>query len=201
MSQADDFDDELDGEQLDPHEAESLASALRAALEPAELDGALHERIFRQALFDPLAPPSDAERAEAERLRQALDGRGESDLASLAEALRFANGTARVEPSVAEAAHERALVSVPRRRDNVVFAAFGAVGGMLALAAAVALVVSPARKDAPPRERAELARSRSLAPLMNVEAARLSPSERIDRIAAVRERDLRQNRYTKWGVH
>ncbi|MFZ5891530.1 MAG: hypothetical protein ACOY0T_10805 [Myxococcota bacterium] len=185
---------------LTPEEEASFAEALRAALEPRELDVGVHERILQRALHDPLAPASSEERAEAERLRDALEGRGESEFAALAEALRVA--TQAPKPELAQAAHERALDSALPRRSNVIWAAFGAVGGALALAAAFALVVTPLRKEgAPaPQRSAELARSRSLAPLLNNEAPRLSPSERMDRIASVRERDLRKNRYARWGV-
>lgn len=201
MSRPDDFEpDELDGEEpLSPEEQAELESALRAALSPHELDPEVHERILERALSDPLAPASPEERTHAERLRSALESPEDDEVAALAQALRFAY---RAEPTqAAEAAHERALGRALPRRTNVVYVLFGAAGGALALAAAVALVLTPLHKQSPPGpERTALARSRSLAPLLNVEAPRLTPSERIDRIASVRERDLRNNRYARWGL-
>jgi len=202
MSHSDDFerDDFDDDTPLSPEEEASLAEALRAALEPRELDPGLHQRILEQALSDPLAPASDDERRRADLLRESLAGRAESDDLALGRALRAA---AVAEPAeVAIAAHERALARALPRRSNVVWAVFGAAGGALALAASIALLVSPvSRESAPAPSRSALLRSRSLAPLLNVEAKNLSPSERIDRIASVRQKDLRQNRYASWGLH
>jgi hypothetical protein len=45
-----------------------------------------------------------------------------------------------------------------------------------------------------------LAQSRSTAPLFQTAETIGAPSTRIDRIASVRERELRENRYTLWGV-
>jgi hypothetical protein len=201
VSHADDFEeDKLEGSsELDADEQAELENLLRAALSPRELDPELHERILESALADPLAPANDEERARAERLREALENDDGSDDAALARALRFAHGASDAKQS--EAAHETALARALPRRNNVVYAMFGAVGGALALAAAFALVVVPAQKrSAPSPDTAALARSRSLSPVLNAEASRLTASERMDRIASVREKDLRNNRYARWGV-
>lgn len=203
MSRPEDFDEDLEGDELplDAEEEARLASALRAALQPEAIDPGLHERILRRALSDPLAPATPEELDAAERLRLALEGRGESEHLALASSLRFAHGTEVSSDEHAERAHARALEKAAPKRNNVVYRAFGAVSGVLALAAAVALVMTPLEKErAPAQPKAEIARSRSLAPVLNVEAARLSPSERMDRIASAREKDLRNNRYARWGV-
>ena len=203
MSRPEDFEDEaVDGElPLDADEEARLAGALRAALQPESIDPGLHERILQRALSEPLAPATPAEREGAERLRLALEGEGDSEHLALARALRFAHSAKIPSLELAERAHARALEKAVPKRNNVIYAAFGAVSGMFALAAAVALVLTPLHKASPElRARPELARSRSLAPMLNVEATRLSPSERMDRIASAREKDLRNNRYARWGV-
>jgi hypothetical protein len=78
--------------------------------------------------------------------------------------------------------------------------AFGTAASGLALAASIALVVGSARRPEPAVALRELTPSRSLAPLLDADAARLSASERIDRVASVRARELRENRYAAWGV-
>lgn len=191
-------DDELP---LDSGEEARLARALKAALQPQALDPGLHERILARALTDPLAPPTPEEREAAERLRAALDGGVPSEHSALIEALRFAHGAEGARADAALEAHARALQAAAPKRSNVVYAFFGAVSGVLALAAAFVLVLTPLHERAEPKEqRVELARSRSLAPVVDVEGERLSPSARMDRIANARERDLRNNRYARWGV-
>jgi hypothetical protein len=73
----------------------------------------------------------------------------------------------------------------------------------LAAAAAVLLTLSPQRESRAPSPDLQvlaLAQSRSTAPLFRATASALAPSSRIDRIASVRERELRENRYALWGV-
>lgn len=201
MSDAKDVDGDWGADELplDADEEARLAGALRAALQPEAINPSLHERILQRALSDPLAPATPEERAGAERLRLALEGEAESEYLPLARALRLAHGTEPASRERAEAAHSRAIEKAAPPRNNVIYAAFGAVSGVFVLAAAVALALTPLHKSAP-QARAELARSRSLAPVLSAEAARLSASERMDRIASAREKDLRQNRYARWGV-
>jgi len=86
------------------------------------------------------------------------------------------------------------------RRGNVVYAAFGATS--LVLAAAAALVLSfggLARESAPAAPPLALAKPRSAAPLFEGHFDS-NTTARVDLIASVRSRDLRDNRYAAWGV-
>jgi hypothetical protein len=194
-------DPELDGpfETLAPEAEEALAEALRAAFDPAAVDPGRHRRILEQALLDPFAPASDDEIRESERLRRALEDDDSNDAdARLARALRSATAP---EP-LTEPAAERARTKLRRGggRARVVYVAFGAAA--LALAAAFALIVArPA--GAPSAARATgttLATSRPTGDLFRDRFEPGQTTDRIDRIALARERDLRDNRYTLWGV-
>jgi hypothetical protein len=77
--------------ELLPADVGEVTRAVRAALDPAELDPADHEALLALTLGDDVAGVSDQERAAAELLRDALDGRGAHPLAELATALRCAN--------------------------------------------------------------------------------------------------------------
>ena len=72
---------------------------------------------------------------------------------------------------------------------------------VLAAAAVLLLVVGTRRTRAPTAELPALGllQSRSTATLFE-SASVGAPSARIDRIASVRARDLRANRYAEWGV-
>lgn len=172
---------------------------LEAALRPGALDEATHERLLTLALEDPLAPPTEAELAEAAQLRDALaTGADHSDADVLrALAAPFHDG--------GDAAVERALAaaeSAPRPRRNVVYLVFGAASAVVAAAAAIALLVgapSPER-GASASAAPELVRPRSTVPLFEEPFATNGTSARMDRIAAARSRDLRDNRYAAWGV-
>ena len=179
-------------------EAELLAT-LEAALRPGELEPAVNERLIELALEDPLAPPSEGELAESERLRQALEGGAPHEDAELLSALRSA-----AQPSTDEAAVERALVAVaPRRRGNVIYAAFGAASAALAAAAMLMLFVGTSPKAEAPVAAvaaAEYAKPRSTAPLFSDRFETRDTTARVDLIASARARDLRGNRYAAWGV-
>jgi hypothetical protein len=189
--------------QLGAEEEARWVAAIRVACSPTPIAEARHEQILREALEDPLAEPSDEELREAEALRLALDQGGDHEHARLARALGHALGTPPAEARAAERALEKALEK-PSARGNVVWVAFGVAASGLALAASVMLVIGGARRSASESAaavaREELTPSRSLAPLLNTDAEQLSPSERMDRIASVRARELRQNRYAAWGV-
>lgn len=199
---------------LEPDEERALATALAAAFDPASIDAARHERILRAALEDPLAPPTEEELAESERLRCALEGDGAHPDAILAQALRAAsrppdaNVVDRAVERALEASTERSSGSGSGRRSNVVFVVFGGAGAALALAAAIALLVAPAGERAPNAlapaaevaASVELARSRSTASLFEQHDFQAATSARVDRISQVRMRELRQNRYALWGV-
>jgi hypothetical protein len=79
---------------------------------------------------------------------------------------------------------------------------FGGIAAALAAAAAVLLVASTHSRpesSAPELPALALVQSRSTAVLFQTATAG-PPSARIDRIASVRERELRDNRYAMWGV-
>jgi hypothetical protein len=198
-------DSRNDAQWLDPKAERELAEALRSAYAPAHLDPALEDRLIEAALEDPLAPPTAEEVAESQRLRAALEGRGEHPDAALAEALR----TAGAPPVLRDATAERMLTEAMDRSQpsNVIYVAFGAVATVAAAAAALALVFSPAE----PRPSAAL-RSTAAAPEQSLAVSRSSATlftskfkvgrstARVDRIASVRSRELRKNRFVSWGV-
>jgi hypothetical protein len=185
---------------LPPDEERGLGAALKAAFSPEPMPDAQHEALLMAAIEDPFAPPSAEELEAAEALRKALDEAGEpcSDVAEV----RLLRALALAAPSTpltveAERAHTQALEAT-RPRSNVVWVAFGVAGTVLSAAAAVLLLLGPLKRAPSEENRPELALSRSLAPLMAAEVTR--PSERIDRIATVRARELRENRFAVWGV-
>ena len=180
---------------LDPLAEAELARALRAAYAPSALAPARHAEILRAALEDPFAPANEDELRESARLRRALDeGDATHPGAALARALAAA-----VSPApLADATGSELLRRAGRRKPNVVFVTFGALG--LAVAAGFALFVartSDTTHDPAP----VLARSRSTQDLFREPFDPNRTSERIDRIATARERDARENRYALWGVH
>jgi len=190
---------ELDA--LEPAVEHALSEALRAAWAPSVLDPARNALLIQLALEDPLAPPSDEEIVESERLRRALEGQGRHPSAELARALSAALGGS---PLPDERLAEHAARATRARRTNVIFVVFGAAAAAAALAASLLLVVRPASERA--TESATVATtvklSRSTAPLFGQKfsAGGHASTERIDRIALARGRELRQNRYAGWGV-
>jgi len=193
-------DPERDGpfEPLPPEVERALAEALRAAFDPMPLDPERHRTILERSLEDPFAPATDDEIRESARLRQALeqDDATHPD-AALARALRHAVEPAALRPGGLPSAAKKTSTG----RGRVVYATFGAVA--LAAAAAFALFVSRPRET--PDAAVAAARSKLVAsrPTGELFAERFEPgasTERIDRIASARERDLRDNRYALWGV-
>lgn len=185
---------------LDAAEELRLSELLRNALRPSDIDQARHERLLAAALEDPFATPSPEELVESERLRRALDGQGEHEDARLARAL-----SAALAPSMTRPLTEPQLLTTTVRKASgrVIFYRFAATTTALAVAAAVLLRITPeARKGsepAPDSTTLALAQSRSTAAFFHADSAG-APSERIDRIASVRSRELRDNRYALWGV-
>jgi len=183
---------------LFPEQEQELALALQAAWAPVELDAALNEMLIEAALEDPFAAASDEEVAESERLRQALDGKGEHPDAALARALALAHAP----PGMAEEQNRDLARHAVARRSNVIYVAFGAAATLVAAAAAVLLFLFPAsRSAAPTNPRFEkIAVSRSTVPMFDKKFETADTTSRIDRIASTRARDLRRNRYAMWGV-
>jgi hypothetical protein len=203
MSDYDDRPELAPGERLSPELEAELAEALRAAYRPEPLAPERQRELIELALEDPFAPASEAEIRESERLRRALDEGDESHPdALLAQALKAAALPGAVD-APAERRARRGAAPRPAKgggRGNVVYASFGALA--LAAAAGFALFVfGPAEKTrtaAAPRP--ALVQSRTTGPLFEAPFETGQTTARIDRIALSRERELRENRYAKWGV-
>jgi hypothetical protein len=178
---------------LEPAVERDLAEALRSAWAPAPLEPAVHRRILESALEDPFAEPTEDEVRESARLRRALEGGDTSHPdVELARALRSA-----VEPASAVP-----LPRTARSTARVIYATFGGV----ALAAAAGFALFVTQRQGAPESAASAAAPRTLhasRPTGELFAERFktgSTTDRIDRIAAARAHDLRENRYTAWGV-
>jgi hypothetical protein len=156
-------------------------------------------------LDDPDAPPSAEELAESERLRQELEDPGSThEDVLLARELRLV-----VAPKPLEAAtHRRILNRVlgdpasAQRRTTLWI-----TGGALAAAAGVLLVMTTIGQDRGAPSATSDDYGASLAHVRSTEDLFTQPfpkeqltSQRIDIIAEARARDLRANRYAKWGV-
>ena len=202
MSQADEEE-----ATLPPEEEAAVLALLEAAWRPAELNPRVHERLLEMALEDPFAEASPEELVESARLRDALEQGTPNADASLLRAL--AAGTGRESDDTAS---ERALQAIlgtapqaaPRPRPNVVYALFGAGSALLAAAAAVTLFIGSTRSSAPAVAVA-VAPSAYVVPhsTASLFAERFDTGDttaRMDLIASVRRRDLRDNRYAAWGV-
>ena len=155
----------------------------------------------------PEAPPSEAELAAAAALRRALE-RGRPDAPGdaewqLVEAIRAAADPA----PLSEEGQRRILDDAFAKRPGgrVIYYAFGGVATLAAMAAGFALflkAVSP-ETSAPigAAVAAPMALSRSTADLFpDGIPAKGGTSGRVDRIASARARDLRENRFNRWGV-
>jgi hypothetical protein len=191
----DESHDEL--ELLPAEEEHRLGVALVAAHAPLGLTNAGHEAILQRTLFEVDSSPSEAEAAAAEELRRALEtGDRTHPDAALAQALAAAvagdGQPALRDPFAPPSARKRTAGG------KVIRARFGAVVLGLAAAAGLVLLVQSRAERAPAGEQPLFATSRSLAPL--VQDTELSTSARLDRIASVRARELRDNRYLAWGV-
>ena len=184
---------------LETEEERRLATLLKSAFAPSEIEPARHERLLQAALEDPFAAPSPEEIVESERLRRALDGDGDHLDLVLARALSAAHAPSGVPPKVVAPA---TLTISSKPTAKLLYLRFG--GALAALAAAAALLLVMGTRNSPEASLPELpalalVQSRSTAALFQ-SASVGPPSARIDRIASVRERDLRANRYAMWGV-
>lgn len=205
-------DPDRDDPLLDPRVEAELVQALSCAVRPQPISEARNQQLIDRALEDPLAEPSEAEIVESERLRRALEGEGEHPALDLVRALQSA-----VEPAKdAELAARRALAEGGSRASSAedsgsrgparVYALFGATAVILALAASVVLLLvpverrEPAASIKPSSSKIELTAARSTQPLFTQKFEAGETSARIDRIALVRARELRDNRYALWGV-
>ena len=182
-------DDGLDPDAPPSAEETAAAEALRAALEePAPV---ADERAPR-ALPSRRAPASDA----SDATRSAVEFARAASLAHAPRPIAEAEHRAIVTTAIAQGGARRL-----RRRRSWSGGVIAVVGG-LALAAGIALVVrTPPMGAAPAAVWIEpLVRVRSTEPLFREPFARTGgESARIDRIAASRGGDLRDNRFAAWG--
>ncbi len=199
---------ERDDPSLDPGTSAELGAALRAAFAPEPLDPAVQRALVEAALADPVALPSPAESAAAAALGDALDARAGDDddphggELALAVALRAAfapdpPAPTAIERALATARPARPGASQKRPPRPLTFIGLGTAAGALALAAAVALALT-APGEAPRRPLPHV--SRSTAALFETRFEVGRTSARIDRIASARGRELRDNRFARWGV-
>ncbi|MCU0657282.1 MAG: hypothetical protein MUF64_19085 [Polyangiaceae bacterium] len=143
-------------------------------------------------------PPSAEERLAAEALARSLELGSPHPDRPLVEALQAAYRPAPIDPArheellvqaLAEARPPGRLLAFPQRR----WALLGAV----AAAACLLLVGRSMRRPVP----VALAASRSTQSLFQEQFPRQGGhSQRIDRIALARSRELRENRFAGWGV-
>ncbi len=202
-----------DGVPLTPAELDELVEALMCAYRPTELAPERHEELLASALEDPFRPADEHEVRESERFRQALEGRASHPDLALARALTEMYAPGQQHDNVDglnERALERALggssAADPSRRakrsSTVIYVSFGLTAS-LAAAALVLLFVLPMQTtgtSAPAASMPALTQSRSTAPLFEEKFERDETTSRIDRIAAVRARELRANRFKQWGA-
>jgi hypothetical protein len=191
-------DDRVDHRaELDPQTAQSLQTALKAAVDPQALDAGRHAEILARALEDPWASPTETERADAERLHEALAGHGEHPSARIYSALRAAYSPT---PASGSRIRQLAMAALRRRRMGRVVALSAAPAATLALAAGLAfLLTRPSPLELPPNRPGVVA-SRSTSSLFHGKFQLAGTSARLDTIVAVRARDLRKNRYSRWGL-
>jgi hypothetical protein len=156
-------------------------------------------------LDDPDAPPSAEELAESERLRQELEDPGSTHKdVLLARELRLVVAPKRLEAATHRRILDRVLgdpASAQRRTTLWI------TGGALAAAAGVLLVMTTLGRDGSAPAATADDYGASLAHVRSTDELFSQPfpkeqltSQRIDIIAEARARDLRANRYAKWGV-
>jgi hypothetical protein len=197
-----DFEESSGETWLDPEREQALVRALRAAYAPEPLSEQLNELLIAQALEDPLAPPNEQELVESDRFRRALAGEAAHRDLDLVRALKAAGAPAPLDELHVERAADAALGN-RRARANVIYAVFGAVAAATAMAAGIMMLIGTRQEPSLAQQSPSvqtLAISRSTSPLFAGKLENTSPTERIDRIAIVRERELRENRYAMWGV-
>ncbi len=196
---------------IDAHERDRLIAALAAVQLPQAIDARRHRQILERALGglpeqgsaaydDPFAPPSAEELSAAESLREHFDS--DPLVQSLRSAQRPFTPSSELEFAARETVLARLRKSPTRRARRLAPSAWG----MFAAAAAAALwlvVKSNGVVDGSLSAQSHsksLAVSRSTDSLFAKPFASSSNSERIDRIAQARSRELRDNRYTIWGL-
>ncbi|MFC1641753.1 hypothetical protein ACFL5O_03550 [Myxococcota bacterium] len=181
--------------------------ALHAAWSPQNLEPSRHAEILAQATENPGSLPSPSERRRASQLACSLEhpavqfGGDSSGLSpvDLVGALR-----AGYDPSPVGDVDHRSLVAASFRRSarhRVVRRALGGTAATLAAAAIATLLlqihgptVQPASGPSP------AVTSRSAAHLFGSEFGVRGTTQRMDRLAQARARELRKNRFAIWGI-
>lgn len=188
------------------HEAALLAAALKRALEPKSLSEDEHRALLDRALRDVDAPASDDEIERGERLRDELDDPGSTHPdVQLARALRLA-----VQPRALEAATHRKILDhalgEPRARRmrvtwTTIFVAAAAAAAIAVIKLPRVNVGSPTATWSAANAGMDMIKVHSVDDLFGEPFPKdQPPSARIDRLAEARARDLRANRFAKWGV-
>lgn len=182
-----------------------LVMALRAAWSPARLDARAHASILDEV-------PAKEELEQAAELRDSLAGSRDAR-PDIVVALQAAWNPTPIAPDEHRSIVERAVARADGR-------GIGAVDGaatraraarvfvvtttsILALAASVLIWVGPSSSSLHGSDRggeAPLARARSTQSLFDEPFRAGETSARIDRIAAARASDYRDNRFFAWGV-
>ncbi len=155
---------------------------------------------------DPDAPATPEELAAAEELRAALeDPSRDHEAAALLRAASLAHAPRPLDEAEHRVLVEAAVAKMPAKREKrggiVIRVAFGAAASAVALAAGIALFFQASEESAPPHAKVELVHVRSTQALFDEPFAKQGgTTARIDRIAMAREDDLRENRFSRWGV-
>ena len=202
---------EGDARPIDAHERDALFSALNAAYLPQPLDRSRHRQIIDRALglatqqaaldwVDPLAPASPEDLAAAAELRDNFDSN------QLVISLRSAHIPSAPLSDVETTLRQVAIENKPRHVAPLLRRLTRPAWGIFAAAATAALwfiaqsngIVQDARYSRPKND--TLVLSRSTESLFAKPFAQSTNSERIDKIALVRSRELRNNRYAIWGL-
>jgi hypothetical protein len=212
----------LNSELVNEEIIESLSAAYSPSLLDLELNNRLIEAALSQSTTASLAAMSEqsllvtpetqnpsglesisaVEREQATRLAEALDGEGIHPLAELAKDVRAAHAPASITVARAEDLVHQAIRN-GRRPKVVSIGSYTYATAVLALAAGVTLWMNRSLRPESYTALAnaeQLVQSRSVAPLFAETFGQATTTQRIDRIYAVRSRELRHNRYATWRV-
>jgi hypothetical protein len=200
---------EGDTKLIEAQERDALLTAIGSAAAPEALDPHRHAQLLNAALNpsgttqiddDPLAPPSVDEVIAAAATRKNLE---DDALVSL---LRAAFAPSALAPDSARSILSSTLTCATALTRHNPRAPSATFWGVLAVAAAAAIWVAHATQPrlagltSSGQSQLNLTQSRTTRSLFSDSFAHSSTSERIDRIAQVRQRELRDNRYIMWGL-
>lgn len=187
-----------DTQLIDADERDALVAAITAANSPKPLDPRRHEQLLDVVLGrqgDPLASPGQQE------LVRAATVMSDPLVATLQAAYAPLELSPEVENIVRDSAIGRPHPAVQRLRPRLAATLWGVLS--IAAIAVIWITTSRGRIDGlRPNHRAEInfMPARSTGSMFAEPFANSTASERIDRIAQARQRDLRENRYLLWGL-